>query len=145
MYYTTDYSYYTTDYSDAAAATGMAFGTMLLSMIPAIAVAVVTIIAMWKVFKKAGKCGWEAIVPFYNIYTLLEISGFKGAYMFFGFIPFAGPIILLVYMIKAAISLNQKFHKAGGFAVLLILVPVVGYCILGFGKDKYDSSKGAQL
>ena len=36
MYYTTDYSYYTTDYVDAAATTGMAFGTMLLSMIPAI-------------------------------------------------------------------------------------------------------------
>ena len=29
---------------------------------------VIQIIGQWKVFKKAGKNGWEAIVPYYNLW-----------------------------------------------------------------------------
>lgn len=115
---------------------------IILAWIP---VAVFEIIGMWKTFKKAGKNGWEALIPFYNMWTLFEISGYHGAKIFFIFIPYAGVIIYFVYSIKAAISLAQKFKKPGGFAALLILLPVVGYCILGFNNDKYYSSLGAQL
>ena len=149
--YSYDYSGLSNSYNyDAGAATAI-FGVLTLytilvisSMLIALAVAVVEIIGMWKVFKKAGRGGWEAIVPFYNMYTLFEISGFPGAKIFFIFIPCAGPIIYLVYAIKAAISLSYKFHKPGVFALLLILVDPVGYCILGFGKDTYDAKLGVQ-
>ena len=117
---------------------------MLCLSLISIAVAVVEIIAMWKVFKKAGRHGWEAIIPFYNMWTLFEISGFSGAKIFFGFIPCAGPIILLVFEIKAAISLSIKFHKPGVFSLLLVFLPVVGYSILGFGNAKYDGKLGVQ-
>ena len=30
------------------------------------AVVVLTIVAKWKVFRKAGEPGWAAIIPFYN-------------------------------------------------------------------------------
>lgn len=141
-----DYSNYGS-YSgyDTAVASSVMSGLMffyIFMWIIAMAVAVVEIIGMWKVFKKAGKGGWEAIVPIYNIWTLFEISGYPGAYVLFGLIPCAGPIILLVFEILAAISLSKKFNKSGGFAALLILVPVVGYCILGFGNDEYDESQG---
>ena len=33
-----------------------------------------------KLFKKAGKQGWEAIIPFYNTYVLVEISGLNWWY-----------------------------------------------------------------
>jgi len=33
-----------------------------------IAIAVVEIAAMWKVFEKAGQPGWACIIPIYNIY-----------------------------------------------------------------------------
>lgn len=142
-----DYGYNV--YNEAAAT---AFGFSMLSIMivyislisVAIAVGVIETIALWKVFKKAGRHGWEAIIPFYNTWTLFEISGYRGSIIFFGFIPYAGPIILLVFGIKAAISLAQKFHKSGGFAALLALVPVVGYCILGFGKDTYEGKLGVQ-
>lgn len=141
-----DYSYNYGSYNyDSAAASGIAAGFIVFYIIYItliLAVSVVQIIGMWKTFKKAGKQGWEAIVPFYNTWTLLEISGYPGAYMFFAFIPCAGPIIFLVFEIMAAISLAKKFNKSGGFAALLILVPVVGYCILGFGNDEYDDSLG---
>ena len=30
-------------------------------------IAILQIIALWKVFKKAGEKGWKSIIPFYNI------------------------------------------------------------------------------
>lgn len=152
MYSTYGYDYNTYnsyDYDTAAAGIIGGFATayiifMICLSLISVAVAVVEIIAMWKVFKKAGRGGWEAIVPFYNMWTLFEISGYNGANIFFGFIPFAGPIILLVFEIKAAISLSHKFHKSGGFAALLVLLSVVGYSILGFGNATYDGKLGVQ-
>ena len=32
------------------------------------------IIYTWKLFKKAGKGGWESLIPFYNKWVLVEIS-----------------------------------------------------------------------
>lgn len=37
------------------------------------AIAVLTIIAFWKIFQKAGEKGWKAIIPFYNQYTEFKI------------------------------------------------------------------------
>jgi hypothetical protein len=146
------YNYYDTysAYDEATVGTALGMGMLSIMIVyisliaVAIAVSVVEIIAMWKIFRKAGRQGWEAIVPFYNMWTLFEISGYRGSNIFFMFIPYAGIIILLVFEIKAAISLSQKFHKSGGFAALLVLVPVVGYSILGFGKDEYDGKLGVQ-
>ena len=39
------------------------------------AVALFYIAAMWKVFEKAGKPGWAAIIPIYNAIVLLDIAG----------------------------------------------------------------------
>ena len=45
-------------------------GFYLVSLVVAIA----TLIGMWKIFTKAGKPGWGAIVPFYNLYCLFDIA-----------------------------------------------------------------------
>lgn len=41
-----------------------------------LAAAVVTLIGKWKVFEKAGKPGWAAIVPYYNLYVEYELGNF---------------------------------------------------------------------
>ena len=43
-------------------------------------IGILYIIGLWKLFKKAGKNGWEAIIPFYNIWILIEISGLNKWY-----------------------------------------------------------------
>jgi hypothetical protein len=43
-----------------------------------LAVAVLAIIGMWKVFEKAGEPGWAAIIPFYNSYVLFKITWGEG-------------------------------------------------------------------
>lgn len=144
-YYDYDYDY--DDYRSNAFES--IFGSYFLSLIIFIVIFSLIITAyrifiMWKVFKKAGRNGWEAIIPFYSSWVLFEISGYPGAYIFFMFIPFAGSIVLFVFQILAAISLAKKFNKEGGFHVLLWLLPIVGYSILAFGDAKYDGSLGEQ-
>ena len=51
----------------------MLSGTSVVSSIMSLAIAVLTIVAMWKIFTKAGEAGWKAIIPSYNQYILFKI------------------------------------------------------------------------
>ena len=96
------------------------------------------IVAMWKIFEKAGKDGWIALIPFYNTWTLFEIGGQKGAYIFFALIPCAGLIIYLVFEIKAYLEIAKRFGKDTAFGVLSIFFPFVTFPILAFSDAKYS-------
>ncbi len=98
----------------------------------------VRIISLWKIFLKAGKNGWEAIIPVYNSWVMYEVVGFPGWFVFLGFIPFVGGIIMFVFSILTAIRLTKAFGKSDGFAVGLILLPIVFYPILAFDSSTYS-------
>lgn len=130
-----DYSYTTNAYNDAAVA---GFGAAyVVYMIICLAISVVMVISMWKIFVKAGKEGWISLIPFYNLWTLFEIGGQKGAYIFFMFIPCAGPIIYLVFEIKAYLEIAKRFGKDTSFGVLSIFFPFVTFPILAFSDAQY--------
>ena len=40
-----------------------------------LAVLLIMLAAMWKLFAKAGEPGWAIIIPIYNIIVLLKVSG----------------------------------------------------------------------
>ena len=40
----------------------------------ALGAAIVSVIAMWKMFEKAGEEGWKSLIPFYNVYILYKIA-----------------------------------------------------------------------
>lgn len=111
----------------------MAFLGMYLVFI--LAIAALMIVAVLKIFKKAGRNGWEAIIPIYNNWVMYEIVGMPGWYALLALIPFVGGIIALVFTIMAYIRLAKAFGKDGGYAVGLILLPVIFFPILGFGKS----------
>ena len=110
----------------------------IVILVISLAVTVFEIIAMWKVFVKAGKPGWAALIPFYNVWTLFEIGGQPGAYIFFMFIPCAGPIIYLVFEIKALLEIAKRFGKDTTFGVLSIFFSFVTFPILAFSNAKYN-------
>ncbi len=97
-------------------------------------VLVLALAGLWKMFTKAGKPGWAAIVPFYNLYVWLKIAGRPGWWLILFFIPILNIIMALV----VALDLAKAFGKSPVFGVVgLWLFSVVGYLILGFGKATY--------
>lgn len=98
---------------------------------------VVYLAAMWKIFTKAGKPGWAAIVPLYNFIIMLEIIGRPVWWIALFFVPVANIVISLI----VAIDLAKVFGKSTVFGVVgLWLFSFVGYLMLAFGKDKYVGS-----
>lgn len=125
-------SYYTTEI-DAGAAAGFAAAFFVWTVIW-LAVAVVAIIAMWKIFVKAGQEGWKAIIPIYNIYVLLKIVGRPDWWLLLYFIPVANFVVAIL----VCIDLARSFGKSDVFGVVgLFIFSLIGLCMLGFGKDKY--------
>jgi hypothetical protein len=106
---------------------------MALIVILYLGILIVLIAAMWKVFEKAGRPGWEAIVPIYNIYILLKIVGKPGWWL----ILFLIPIVNFVFLIWTYNMLSKSFGKDEGFTIGLVLLSFVFFPILGFGDAKY--------
>ena|ERR1017187_7474870 len=100
------------------------------------AIVILLIVAMWKVFSKAGQPGWACIIPIYNLYVLCKIAGRPGWWVLLMLIPFVNFIILIII----AIDIAKAFGKGVGFGIGLILLPFIFYPILGFGSAQYQGS-----
>ena len=69
------------DYNNLAGTImGLSIGLLVIVSIFAIALIVVLIIALWKLFEKNGEEGWKSLIPFYNSYVLTQISGLNWWY-----------------------------------------------------------------
>jgi hypothetical protein len=93
---------------------------------------VALIVALWKVFEKAGKPGWAAIIPIYNFIVLLEITGKPVWWIILLLIPFVN----LIFAIIVYHSLSLSFGQGAGTTVLIFIFGI-GIFILGFGSAKY--------
>lgn len=113
------------------------FGIISAYIVLFLALLAFMVICWWKIFKKAGKEGWEAIVPIYSNIVALQITNNPIWLIVVFLVPGLNAIGLPLYTILVAINLCKAFNKEGAFALLLIFVPIVGYPILAFGKDKY--------
>jgi len=116
---------------------GVSVGLILLGL----AFAAVAIVAMWKVFTKAGKPGWAAVIPVYNSWVWAEIAGkpgWWGLYPLVAWIPFLGWGIAIVVSLMIALGVGKNFGKSDAFSVIALwLFSIVGFLILAFGPDKY--------
>src|SRR5438105_12218673 len=64
-----------------------------LSMIVGLLIALLLIVAMWKVFTKAGQPGWASIIPIYNLYIWCKIVGRPGWWILLMLIPCVNIIV----------------------------------------------------
>lgn len=99
-----------------------------------VAIIVLAIASMWKVFAKAGKPGWAAIVPIYNIVVWCEIVGRPTWWVILALIPGVNIVIAVIL----AVDLAKSFGKGTGFAVGLIFLGLIFWAILGFGPATYQ-------
>ena len=110
-----------------------------VSMIIQIVMMVILIVSMWKIFSKAGKPGWAAIVPIYNVIVMLEIAGKPVWWIVMFFIP----IVNIVFSIMAMAALFQNFGKGAGWVVGAIFLPFIFYPMLAFGSAEYQPVEAA--
>ena len=119
-------SYYTTTTSVSDLGDmGAIFGALSAMMIPMIIVAVLMIVAQWKIFTKAGEAGWKSIIPIYNLITLYKIIGINPLFILVylaSIIPVVGGIAVFAMSIYQMIKLGQAFGKETGFIIGLILL-----------------------
>ena len=105
---------------------------------------VLSIVAMWRIFEKAGRSGWLSIIPIVNTVVLLQISGYSGWTIFLLMIPFVNIIFAIFFSLRLA----EKFGKSQVFGlVALFFFTIIGYFILGYGDATYqdDSAVSAPV
>ena len=115
--------------SDDGAAAGGA-GSSIIGLV----IGLLVIAGLWKVFTKAGKPGWAAIIPIYNLVVLLEIVGKPIWWIILMLIPLVNLIVYIIILVELA----KRFGKGVGFAIGLLLFPFICFPILGFGSAQYQ-------
>ena len=129
-YYDYSTSTYTTTSSDVGV---VAIVIWLFVVLIVLAVSILMIIAMWRIFTKAGKPGWTSLVPIYNMVVMMQIVGRPEWQVVLMFLPFAHIYISIVL----PLDLAKSFGKTTGFGVLMIFFPAIMNPILAFGSSRY--------
>lgn len=119
---------------------GVAAGIGAVGIIIYLAIIVLYIVGMWKVFEKAGKPGWAAIIPIYNLIVLLEIVGKPMIWVLWLLIPCVN-FVFLIWLINLT---SKSFGKSEGFTVGLVILPFIFWPVLGFGDAKYLGPSAAE-
>ncbi len=125
----------------------------IVAILILVILAVINVVARWKMVKKMGGAGWSQIVPVYSEWVLSSAAGCAQAlciaftaldavsYLFGAidgdsFQMLAGACGVALFVIRC-IVLNQvakRFGKGTGFTVGLVILPTIFYAILGFGS-----------
>ncbi|MGC6177472.1 DUF5684 domain-containing protein [Lacrimispora sp. 38-1] len=128
-----------------------AFGMIIILL--GLAIGILLLAAEWKIFSKAGRPGWAALIPIYNIYVrsnvvfgnlgyfiaflVIAVINFIGRTSEVGGLNSLGALCTFILHIVYCINISKAFGKSGGFTVGLILLPVIFFPILAFGSDEY--------
>ena len=99
-----------------------------------LAVSLLIVVSIWVVFERAGDSGWKSLVPIYNAYTLMVVSGKPGWWLALLLVPFVGTIFYLLAML----SLAEKFGRGALFGVGLCFLPMIFFPLLAFGGAQYE-------
>ncbi|MCY2993083.1 MAG: DUF5684 domain-containing protein [Planctomycetota bacterium] len=99
----------------------------------------VMIASLWVIFGKAGKPGWAAIIPIYNVIVLLEICGRPTWWI----LLLLTPCFQLWATVVVGNDLAKSFGKDVLFGLGLWLLGFVFLPILAFGSARYQGPSAA--
>lgn len=101
-----------------------------------VALLIIMLVSLIKIFTKADRKWWEAIIPIYNSYVLLKIVGRPGWWLLLFFIPFVNIIIAIIVIFDLA----KAFGKGAGTALGLFFLSFIFFPLMAFSESyKYKS------
>ena len=118
-------------------------------------IALLLIIAWWKIFKKAGRSGILSLIPIVT-WTLFSIAGLSGVTSLFGYLgafclsyatitfsemmSILGSVLMLIFLVQAvrvSFNLARKFGHGLGFGFGLLFLAPIFSLIIAFSDDAY--------
>jgi len=95
---------------------------------------VVSAVGLWKIFEKAGKPGWGAFIPIYNLILWLEIVRRPGWWIILIYIV---PIANIICLFIVIFDLAKSYGKGVGYGLGLLFLPLIFFPMLGFSDAVY--------
>jgi hypothetical protein len=139
--------------ASSGADAGAVIAALLVNLIP-LAIVVAMLAGMWKVFAKAGKPGWAAIIPFYSDSVLIDICGLPVIYKYYlwagialswcGGIPLLAALVVRYFALRVLLQSYGQPSEPINVIVALIL-PFYTYPKLGFGTATYLGVQAAAV
>ncbi len=122
------------DAGDAAAGgIALLFGLFCQCVVPLIII-IPFLAGLWKIFEKAGKPGWAAIVPIYNVFVLTQISGKEILWFILALIPCVQIVALIIIWMDVA----KNFGKDPMWGLGLAFLGPIFAPMLGFSDAKFQ-------
>ena len=130
-------------------------GALALKFLAIVAILVYHI-GLYKLFEKADKSGWKALIPFYNIAIIIEIVHRPKWWIIIISLLFILPVIayytqvpmlniLLIFpiipMLVTLVELSKSFDKPVLFTVGMVILPIIFIMIIGFDESQYLTYK----
>ncbi|MEC3881866.1 DUF5684 domain-containing protein [Parapedobacter sp. 10938] len=126
------------NYEGGGLLAGMGVGAVIFYL----AIIVLYIAGMWKIFEKAGKPGWAAIIPIYNMIIIAEIVGKP---IWWGIVAALVPCVNIVFSIWLMNLLMKSFGKdVPLWTILTVFFGFVTIPVIGFGSDRYIGPTAAE-
>jgi len=111
-----------------------------LIVIFSLVVAAFYVYCAWRIFEKAGKPGWAALIPIFNTLTQLEIVQRPLWWVFLMFVPGVNLVISVIIIFDLA----KVFGKDNGFAFGLLFLAPIFVPILALGNAVYTPRNPAE-
>ncbi len=96
-------------------------------------ISLVSIVAMWFLFEKAGESGIVSIIPIYGTWKMFEIVYGSGWKFLLLFVPVLGYVVSWMFYIRLA----QAYGKSILFGIGMLFFTPIFMLILAFGDAKY--------
>ena len=117
---------------------GLGFGEIFILLI--LPIIILPIVALWRLFEKAGEPGWQALIPIYNLAIIMKIGGKPGWWALLACIPYIG----LIWSIWGINMMVKSFGKSEGYTIGIIFLPYIFLPMLAFSNST-TYSKPASL
>ncbi|HMR17703.1 MAG TPA: signal peptidase I [Sphingobacterium sp.] len=89
---------------------------------------VVSLYGLWLLFKKAGKQGWEAIIPLYREYVMAQLVGRPTWWVIWLFVPIVNIFVFYGFYLDLVKAFGKRrfWENAAAVVVPFIVLPIWG-------------------